>query len=46
LEQKKGDFELIRAKNMKILCKNIKHGRTGQRRGHAIKVWLVKDLSP
>ena len=27
VEQKKGDLELIEAKNMKILCKNIKHGR-------------------
>jgi len=25
LEQKKRDLELIQAKNMKILCKNIKH---------------------
>ena len=27
LEQKKEDLELIEAKNMKIQCKNIKHGR-------------------
>jgi len=38
LEQKKGDFELIRVKNIKILCKNIRHGRAKQRCGHAIKV--------
>jgi len=38
MEQKKGDLELIRAKNIKIMCKNIKHGQAGQQRGHAIKV--------
>ena len=29
LEQKKEDLELIQAKNMKIMCKNIKHGHAG-----------------
>jgi len=38
LERKKGDLELIEAKNTKILCKNIRHGRAWQWHGHTSKV--------
>jgi len=37
----KYDLELIEDINMKILCKNMRRGRAGQRRGHATKVIKV-----
>jgi len=33
------DLELIEDKNIKILCKNIRHGRAGQWRGRASKLF-------